>query len=121
MTYSLTGTKHRISLDAAIKMTRTFRAKKKDIIAESFRTQNILPDAETFDRIIFDQLLALPGCVGLRIYYGLDDKDEMHAIIVGVSADNEDILPTGPSTNVTIGEEGRTCPPFCSPASPLNQ
>lgn len=125
MSNPTSGLNHKIPLDTAKKMTAKFRAKKTEIIAEPYRSKNILPQAETFDRSAFDTVLSLPECVALRIYYGLDDNDGLHAIIVGVNANNEDILPdtsdTSSISNVVIIEEGKTCPPYCAPDSPLNR
>jgi hypothetical protein len=130
-----TSSKHRIPLDKAKKMTRFFRDHRgQNNIPGQLGT--IVPISETFDRAGFDALLAQPGCVGLRIYYGMDDNLGLHAIIVGVDAQNRDILPTstttsamtstttegGVSTEETgiILDEGLRCPPSCPPASDLN-
>ncbi len=54
---------------------------------------------------------------------------KVHAIIVGVNANNEDILPqatASTSANATSGDDddiieaGVICPPICPPPSPLN-
>jgi hypothetical protein len=80
--------------------------------------------------------------VGVRIYYGMDDTLGLHAIIVGVDAQNRDILPAattsttlssstlstatttedGVTTDETgiILDEGIRCPPTCPPPSDMN-
>lgn len=115
---------HFISLNEAITMTALYRADKETILATSFQNQNILPLSETFNRNAFDTLLAKEGCEALRIYYGMDENSKIHAIVVAVNEDNEDMLPE--LTNAAlidedIVEEGQRCPDLCPPASPLNE
>ena len=120
---SLPTTDHRISLQQAIDMTTMFRARKGQILNPAF--SKVLNISETFNRDIFDALLAQPGAAGIRIYYGMDTGMAVHAILVAVDSNGNDILPaTSTSTSTTndsgtIGEQGQTCPPYCVP-SPLN-
>lgn len=113
-----------ISLQTASEMTARYRKNKEAILAPSARGQDILCDSETFNRQAIDRLLALTGCEGLRIYYGMDETLKVHAIIVGVNDANEDMLnntaATAPEDDTSITEEGQRCPPLCAPASPLN-
>jgi hypothetical protein len=117
---------HFISLDQAIQMTTTFRENRDKILAPDYKGAEYLPNAETFDRAPFDEVLRQPGCTSLRIYYGMDAELKVHAIIVGVGENGEDILPsvntssatsTESSTSTTgtgIIEAGQRCPPGCS-------
>ena len=138
-----TSQNHRIPLDKAKKMTRFFRDHRGQNNIPG-QLGNIVPISETFDRAGFDALLAQPGCVGVRIYYGMDDALGLHAIIVGVDAQNRDILPAGTTTtstssSTTLGatttttedgvttdetgvilDDGFRCPPSCPPPSDLN-
>lgn len=119
---SLPTTDHRISLQQAIDMTTMFRARKGQILNPAF--SKVLNLSETFNRDIFDALLAQPDAAGIRIYYGMDNTMTIHSILVAVDSNNNDILPaTSTSTTSTdsgtIGELGRTCPPYCV-SSPLN-
>ncbi len=59
---------------------------------------------------IFDQA----GCVGMRIYYALDENGAKQLIIVGVDADGNDLY------NGLLAERGYPCPTYCSAANPLN-
>src|SRR2546430_986227 len=125
---------HLITLARAIEMTTLYRQQKDNIIAQQFQGQNLLSLSETFDREAFDTVLAEQGCTKLRIYYGMSVDLKVHAIVVGVNANDEDMLPSnslsatssgGPSDSTTsdddvIIEEGLQCPPFCPPDSPLN-
>ena len=119
---SLPTTNHRISLQQAIDMTTMFRARKGQILNPAF--SKVLGISETFNRDIFDALLAQPGAAGIRIYYGMDSAMAVHAILVAVDSNNQDILPaTTTSTTAdsgTIGESGQFCPPTCGAPSPLN-
>lgn len=108
-----------ISLQQAIDMTTRFRDQNKS------GGKMDIPQSETFDRAVFDLILAQEGCVKIRIYSGLDEKMGYRAIIVGVDEKDEDMLPALESSQLaagdkTIGEDGMTCPPICPPPSPLN-
>jgi len=120
----LPGHNHFISLATAQAMTARFRAEKENILAPAYRGQNILSICETFNREPFDSVLAEEGCVGLRIYFGMEEDLKVKVIIVGVDADNKDILPSQSARRTTddpdtgIIELGRPCPDFC-PNPPL--
>ena len=121
---SLPITNHRISIQQAIDMTTMFRARKGQILNPAF--SKVLSISETFNRDIFDDLLAQPGAAGIRIYYGMDSTMAIHSILVAVDSTGNDILSaTSNSTTTTttdseiIGEQGRLCPPYCV-SSPLN-
>jgi len=116
---------HFISLDAAITMTTLYRREMDNILAESFKGQNILTVSETFDRGAFDTLLSEAGCTALRIYYGMSPDLKMHAIVVAVNSNNEDILPSTAITATAgdepvIVEESQRDPMIDTPSSPLN-
>lgn len=53
-------------------------------------------------RNIIDQILAQPGCVGIRFYNGLNESGEQNLVYVGVDKNNEII-----SEFSTIGIEGK--------------
>lgn len=118
--------KHMITLETAIEMTTLYRQKKETILANEFKGQDILPLSETVDRAAIDTLLNHPGCTSLRIYYGMSSDNKIHAILVGVNSENEDLLP-GPVSSAesdeepVIVDETLRCPPFCPKNSPLNQ
>jgi hypothetical protein len=114
-----------ITLDEAVKMTTLYRQEKENILAGPFKGKNILAICETFGREIFDTLLTEDDCVGVRIYYGMSDDLNVHAVVVGVNSANEDILPTSGTaapmtTPPVIGEDSLRCPDDCPPQSPLN-
>lgn len=106
-------------------MTTRYRQNRETILAASYQNQNILPLSETFDRAAFDALLAKTGCTRLRIYYGMDEDKKLHAIIVAVDDQNEDMLSqsaalTAEDEEEDLLERGFRCPDDCPPDSPLN-
>ena len=113
---------HSISLQEAVAMTNLYRSERQNILQPSFQGDRGLPISETFSKQAFEQLLSRSDCAGIRIYYGMDENNKIHAIIVGVNASNEDILPP-PSKQATeevyILERGIRCPDLCPPPSPL--
>jgi len=114
-----------IPLSQASEMTARYRAEKENILADAYKGKGLLSICETFDRGAFDQTLALPDCVKLRIYYGMDTTLKVHAIVVGVNSNDEDILPAAGATTMLLDtgdviEEGQLCPPACPPPSELN-
>jgi hypothetical protein len=110
---------HFITLAEARLMTATFKARKDSILDPIFQNMDILANCETFDRTAIDALLAQAGCTQLRIYYGMDTNLQVHAILVGVDANDDDILPTDPNApSEQIVEVGLRCPQIC-PRNPL--
>ena len=113
-----------ISLQQAITMITAYRKLSPEILEPAYRNQGILATCETLDSDLVQQLLAQPGCVGMRIYFGMDEKHRIHSIIVGVNAENQDILPA--TTEALAGDEGLIienadrCPIVCPPPSVLN-
>jgi hypothetical protein len=123
--------RHFISLEAAKKLTKDYREKKKNILTSEYGLKNTLPLTETFDRDALDYILGQEGCVKLRIYFGMNGAEEVNLVIVGVNAKNEDILTPQGSTNTMmkttdddpdpdpIADTGDRCPTVCPPPSGL--
>lgn len=120
--------KHFISLEKAKTMTALYRKERGNVVTPEHAQKGTLSLSETFDAEPFRVILSKPDCTGLRIYYGMDDTHKIHAIIVGVNAKNEDILPVentigvvgAVTVNDTIIEDSYFCPPVCPVTSPLN-
>lgn len=97
-----------IDLETATRWAANYKATLKnpdDIRAHFFGTE------------IIQQLLNESGCVGIRIYYALDDKGVKKLLLVGVDAAGEDLRP---SEGATMGEGGNIvadfsfpCPDYC--------
>lgn len=105
-------------------MTSLYRQESENILKPAYQNQNILARSEAFDRAAFDTLLAKNGCAGLRIYYGMDTSLKVHAIIVPIDENGNDILPSANSLTEEgeddIAERGIRCPDSCPQDSPLN-
>lgn len=92
-----------ITLADASKMTADFRSKFPNETRSYY-----------YSDTVFKDLLAQRGCVGIRIYNGLDASGVMHAILVGVDSNDNDLY------NGKIYQYGTICPPICPPKNPLN-
>ncbi|MEN9998486.1 MAG: hypothetical protein RI922_1476 [Bacteroidota bacterium] len=93
-----------VTLREASSWTSSYRAtiSSGEIIAHFFGTEKI--------KALLDQ----ENCVGIRIYYGIDENGKKNLILVGAKA-NEDDLVDG-----LILERAFTCPPKCSASNVLN-
>ena len=112
---------HLVTLAAAIDLTTDFRSNRNSILQTGFQNQDILPLSETFNVDDINLLIGQTGCAAMRIYYGMDENSKLHAVLVAVNEDNEDILPSLVSDNDDIIlEEGQRCPVICPASSPLN-
>ena len=64
-----------------------------------------------------DAILAIleqSSCVGIRIYYALDDEGAKQLVIVGANSAENDLY-TG-----LLADRGAGCPTHCSTPNPLN-
>ncbi|HEX5180882.1 MAG TPA: hypothetical protein VFW04_16245 [Gemmatimonadaceae bacterium] len=61
-----------------------------------------------FAREAFDEILAQPGCAGLRFYHGRDASGKATLVFIGVTGEHVDMLD-GP-----VIENHLPCPPNCS-------
>ena len=125
---------HKITLGKAKQMTRLFQENREKILQPEYKGRDILPISDTIGREAIDRLLAQPGCVAMRIYYGMDDQMQVKPILVGVNDRNEDMLKvqsgstasvaTMSTASVTEGDtsgekegeildETHRCPPGC--------
>ncbi len=117
-----------ITLEEALTMTAKYKKEKEIILKDDEKGKEILAFNETIDREQVLTVLNRVGCVSLRIYYGMDPEKKVHAILVGVDAEDRDILPPltteGTSLLTTqdgyIIEDSRRCPPQCPTTSALN-
>jgi hypothetical protein len=113
-----------ITLNQFLEMKQIYNNNSQTILAPPFQNQNILVTSETFNVDVITTLAAVTGCAGLRIYYGMDADLKVHAMLIAVDANGNDILPTNPSVKFVpgspdsggapaIGEEAQRCPPTC--------
>lgn len=118
---------HDISLATAVTMTTLYRNKREAILKEPYQGKDTLPLSETFRAEAINAVLAVPGCAGVRLYYGMDENEKVHLIMVAVNDANEDMLPLSQmldeeddDEDAPILEQAFRCPPVCPPPSPLN-
>ena len=123
------STKHSISLDRLKELTTHYEKNKTKILKDEFHGNGTLPTCETFERAAFDQLLAQEGCVGIRIYYGMDEESNVKLVAVAVDKNDQDILNSNSNLKKVQAYEtteepmlalsdGLRCPPFCPPPPP---
>lgn len=115
----MSSSNHNITLQKAEEMVGRYRAHRNSILKPEHQDKDLLLIAETFDRSAFDDLLAVDGCVKIRLYYGMDELLRVHSIFVAVDSEDKDILPDGANAArpdpPPIKEEGAPCPDFCPP------
>jgi hypothetical protein len=121
---------HSIPLHEASAMTKRFRENRDSILNQEYLGKDILPLCETFSKDAFTSFFNNPSVKKLRVYYGMSENLQIHAIIVGVNENNEDMLPIETTSNassteapdpIEILEDSERCPPLCPPPSDLNQ
>ncbi|MFQ5709416.1 MAG: hypothetical protein ACE5HO_18310 [bacterium] len=95
---------HSITLDDASVLTRNFQS-------ENPVDQSI---GAFMGREALLSILKQEGCVGVRIYYGLDEANDRKMVVVGVDTYGKDM------TDGLLAERTRPCPPFCDESSELN-
>jgi len=95
---------HSISLQDAITMTTNYRNANRDAVKAHFFGKDAL-------QAILDQA----GCVGIRIYYALDDQGTKHLVLCGADADENDLY------DGQLAERSYPCPPYCGASSPLSE
>jgi hypothetical protein len=67
----------------------------------------------TFNRKIFEKILAQKGCVAIRYYYAQNKDGSSTLVLVGVDAKGNDMIKQ------TIAEMSVPCPPWCGGNSEL--
>lgn len=99
---ALPDRKHQISLPAAAALTKRYQAAN--------------PSAKKAESFHGDQVAAMltqPGCVGMRVYYGLNPDGTGALVLTGIDANDNDL--TG-----ALLEIGFPCPPWCGGGNTLN-
>src|SRR5215471_4000639 len=88
-----------IPLNDAKRYVQSFRNR---FVNEASFKKAILFDASDVSAILSQQ-----GCTGLRVYFGINDSNNMTAILVGVDATGTDMI-------AVLKDVGSPCPPTCS-------
>jgi hypothetical protein len=84
-------------------MTSNFRAKNPGHVK-----------AHLVGRVKLEQILAQEGCMGIRVYNGFNPQGERDVLLVGVDANNKDML------NLIL-DRTSPCPNYCDTSSSLCQ
>ena len=94
---------HSISLQEASQLTANYRSQAGDgaVLASFFGKQTI------------QKILDQEDCVGIRIYYGLENSTPV-LVLVGAKANEDDII------SGELAQTGVQCPPVCGSANDLN-
>jgi len=95
-----------ITLADAVIITKAFR--------DSVATNPNAIIAEYFGCDTIKNILAQPGCVGIRIYNGLDTSNVQTSVIVGVDTYGNDLF------NGILADRSLKCPINCASSNPLN-
>ncbi len=91
-----------ISLTAGAALTGEYRKKNPGATKGHFFGKDILQD-------ILDQ----EGCMGIRMYYGLDEDGNKELVLVGADADENDLT-------ALVADLSMPCPGVCGNANVLN-
>ena len=113
---------HFITRAKAKEMIAEYKELKEKIISPIYLGRDILANCETFERSAIDRLLAQPGCVKLRIHYGMDENMQVHSILVGVDQNDNDIIPESlDAADDLIVENSLRCPTICPSGTSLGE
>jgi hypothetical protein len=63
--------------------------------------------ASFYGREILQKLLDQDGCIGIRIYYAIDERGQKQMVLVGADVDGNDLVEM-------IVDSGVVCPPYCT-------
>jgi hypothetical protein len=67
-----------------------------------------------FGKDILNDILGQSGCMGIRMYYGIDANGAKQLVLVGVNASGNDM------TTGIIGDRSDFCPSTCGTSNSLN-
>ncbi|MCC6369602.1 MAG: hypothetical protein IT236_01215 [Bacteroidia bacterium] len=70
--------------------------------------------AHFFGKDAIQAILDQSGCVGIRIYYAIDDLGNKQLVLVGANADENDLYEG------LLADRALACPINCSSPNPLN-
>ena len=87
-----------IDLETAKAWTQNYRARQSgtDAVKSHF-----------FGREVLQKLLDQEGCMGTRMYYGVDESGKRQLILIGADASGND------QEDGIILDKSTTCPPVC--------
>lgn len=91
-----------ISLETAAAITKKYRDENPDGVQSAF-----------YGREMLEALLAQPGSMGIRVYYGLNEDGSQELVLVSSDAEENDDLSL-------ILDKAHKCPPRCPKKNDLN-
>jgi hypothetical protein len=67
---------------------------------------------------ILSKILAQEGCVGVRVYFGYDERDQIEIFFIGTDENGNDMVPDETAARdggkYTMADSTMPCPPYCS-------
>lgn len=102
---------HFISRSEAKELIGNFRRLKSKLVhpelQDADKSYGVIPESEAFNEKSILAILSQPGCVGIRIHYGIKFKKDrkreiplIHAVICGVDKDGKNIWSRSKPRNV---------------------
>jgi hypothetical protein len=102
-----------IGYEAGAKMIKRHFDENPDDVVAHFMGRNAI-----------EQILAQPGCIGIRTFHGLNEMGIRQLILVGVDKTGSNILNITERQNGRVNTkpgivmgQARPCPPYCGGAS----
>lgn len=80
--------------------------------------------AHFFGRDCINNLLSQEGAVGIRIWYGISEDDQLQLFLVAADANESNLLPEMEArggTEYSIFNFSWPCPPYCNDKDALNE
>jgi hypothetical protein len=90
---------------------------KAEKLKSNWKKTKIATQSSFVGTDIITELLAKPGAVGLRIFYGVDDDGNMAPVFYAADAEGRVISGTQKSASASLLDDGAdaslACPPYC--------
>lgn len=83
------------------------------LTAEYRRLNSGATKAHFIGKDLINDILAQSECMGIRIYYGIDENGDKQLVIVGADGNEDDILDI-------IADKSKPCPSYCGSTNDLN-
>lgn len=78
---------HFMPKDSIVSWTNRYQKNKKDIGTTSLPIPNVLGDSCSFNNSIVKAIITNDSCIGLRVVNGMDIKNKVHLLLVGIKPD----------------------------------
>ncbi|SRR5258708_37272351 len=83
--------------------------------AANYRTKNPgATEAHFFGHDIVGRILAEATCLGIRVYYAIDDKGNRQLLVVGADSAGDNLLPSADGSGNEIADYSYPCPTYCA-------